>query len=194
MRKARGWGGISNEEADVPKNVDLSKAGGKEIHENSVLERYMETATYRYVLFIQAITHDAVTWLPLLLSSSTGICGSSEMMGEAMLKKESIACGSEGEEEVAEGVAVDEVVQMFVAMQPEEIGHHGLAFIRDRQPQTKSCGQKGKCHRPSCGSSRLIGQQVDFTVKIVSVRPHYCVKLLDVPEPCSCRHDKDNYT
>lgn len=71
-----------------------------------MLERMV---TYRYVLFIHAITHDTTVCPPLLLSCSTGTWGSSEGMGEAMVKKASIACESEGEEVIIEG-AEDDVV------------------------------------------------------------------------------------
>lgn len=66
--------------------------------------------TYRCVLFIHAITHDTIVCPELLLSCSTGTWGSSEGMGEAMVKKASIACVRvRAKEEVIEG-AEDDVV------------------------------------------------------------------------------------
>jgi hypothetical protein len=49
--------------------------------------------THRQFVAVYATTHDVVLWLEEPLSSSAGTWGSSEAMGEARVKKVSIASG-----------------------------------------------------------------------------------------------------
>ena len=82
-----GRGDISNEGWMFPKTTSV---GWKiEISTPTMLGE-TRVETYRYVLIAHAITHDEVMW-PLEPSSLMGTWGSSEVMGAATLKKESIA-------------------------------------------------------------------------------------------------------